>query len=86
MDINNLVSDIMAASNASYIANAKNSGPAPANQPVPAQALFALLPDRAITDVIDYYSSEVIKIYINATSTLPNLFDLSPESLLYFLN
>ena len=47
---------------------------------------FALLPARAIADVIDYSSSDGIKIYIKATSALPNLFDLSPESLFYFLN
>ena len=76
----------MSAANASDIANAANVGPAPANPPVPAQALFALLPARAITDVINYSLSEGIKIYIKETSALPNLFNLSPESLFYFLN
>ena len=78
MDINNLVADIMSAANASDIENAANVGPAPANPPVPAQAHFTLLPARAIADVIDYSLSEGIKIYIKATSALPNIFDLSP--------
>ena len=47
---------------------------------------FSLSPSRVIADVIDCSSSDRMKIYIKSTSTIPNLFDLSLDSLLSFLN